>query len=384
MYKPLDEEAIYRNPRATLSRNSKGRLSRLDIDDYRTEFQRDIHRIIYSQPFRRLRHKTQVFFLPRNDHICTRLEHVLHVAAASRTVARHLNLNEDLVEAIGLAHDLGHAPFGHHGETVLDSLSQAHSLEVHFQHEIHGLRVVDRLAELDREPEEGLNLTYEVRDGIICHRGEHFPREIIPRNEDMPLEHIKSKSDTLMPYTLEACIVRMVDRIAYAGRDIEDALVAGLIKEKAIPADVIRVLGKNNGEIVGSLLEDLITYSQANPDRVGLSEEKHQALNHLIGFNYEQIYKHKQVAKYKEQATRALEELFGRLLVDIEKTNRFKRNLRSLPKAQVYEVLKKFIRKVGYSKNDPNALIILDFISGMTDNFVVNCLDELFVPKHIT
>jgi len=174
----FDEELYYTNPNATLSKNSKGRKINLPSDNYRSEFQRDVHRIIYSQPFRRLRHKTQVFFLPHNDHICTRLEHVIHVSSASRTIARHLGLNEDLTEAIGLGHDLGHAPFGHHGEYVLSQLAKEYHLETIFQHEIQGLRVVDKLAELDRELTAGLNLTFEVRDGIISHCGEDFSREI--------------------------------------------------------------------------------------------------------------------------------------------------------------------------------------------------------------
>jgi dGTPase len=161
MCHPFDESKIYKSQYATLSRNSKGRKHKLKPDGYRTEFQRDIHRIIYSQPFRRLRHKTQVFFLPNNDHICTRMEHVLHVASASRTVARHLQLNEDLAEAIGLGHDLGHSPFGHHGESVLKGICECkkYNLDISFQHEINGLRVADKLAELDREPNPGLNLT---------------------------------------------------------------------------------------------------------------------------------------------------------------------------------------------------------------------------------
>ncbi|MFV1951003.1 MAG: deoxyguanosinetriphosphate triphosphohydrolase family protein [Nitrospinota bacterium] len=384
MCNPFDEKLIYINPKATLSENSKGRLRYLLPDNYRTEFQRDIHRIIYSQPFRRLRHKTQVFFLPHNDHICTRMEHVMHVASASRTVARHLRLNEDLTEAIGLGHDLGHAPFGHHGEDVLGSLSKEHGLDITFQHEIHGLRVVDKLGELDREPLPGLNLTYEVRDGIISHCGEDFVGEILPVNNDKKLENITDKKDALMPCTLEGCIVRMVDKIAYAGRDIEDALVAGLLKEETIPKDIVSVLGKNNGEIVGVLVEDLIDFCKLHPDRIGLSEEKHEALKKLIKFNYKNIYGHAEVEKFKKQATRAIEELFYRLIDDLEKTDRLGKNRDSLPDVPVYNVLDKFINKINYNQSESNALIVLDFISGMTDNYVVNCLDEIFVPKHIT
>ena len=380
----VDERKIYTNKNAALSANSQGRLKLMDPDPYRTEFQRDIHRIIYSQPFRRLRHKTQVFFLPNNDHICTRIEHSLHVASASRTVARQLGLNEDLVEAIGLGHDIGHAPFGHHGEDVLKQLAKDKGLSVTFQHEMHGLRVVDMLAELDREPKPGLNLTYEVRDGIVSHCGEDFSREIVPESNYKELEKISNKKEALMPCTFEGCIVRMVDKIAYAGRDIEDALVAGLIRKDRIPRDVMDVLGKNNGEIIGTLLKDLIDYCTSNSDRVGLSKEKHSALVKLLDFNYNEIYEHPNVEKFKKQATRAIEELFERLVDDLNKTQRLTTDKDKLPEASVYGVLKTFIKKIDYAADETNELIVLDFIAGMTDNYVIQCLDEIFVPKSIT
>ncbi len=193
----LNEKELYTNKNAAFSAKSRGRKKSMDSDPYRNEFQRDIHRIIYSQPFRRLRHKTQVFFLPNNDHICTRIEHSLHVASASRTVARRLGLNEDLAEAIGLGHDIGHAPFGHHGEDVLKQLAKDKGLTVTFQHEMHGLRVVDSLAELDREPKPGLNLTYEVRDGIVSHCGEDFSREIVPELNYKELESISNRRESI-------------------------------------------------------------------------------------------------------------------------------------------------------------------------------------------
>ena len=339
---------------------------------------------MYSQPFRRLRHKTQVFFLPNNDHICTRLEHVLHVASASRTVARLLNLNEDLTEAIGLGHDLGHAPFGHHGEKVLNELSNKEKLGFSFQHEIHGLRVVEKLAELDREPGIGLNLTYEVKDGIISHCGESIKeRKICAKEKHIKLENINSREEAGMPTTIEGCIVRMVDKITYAGRDIEDALAAGLIHEKIIPQEIIKTLGKNNGEIIGTLLQDLIDFCKTNDGFVGLSKEKHEALVELIEFNYKNIYLHENVEKYKQHANRAIQELFNRLSEDLDNTNRLE-NRTNIPEANVYDVLFLFLTKVGYKEEDSNKLIVLDFISGMTDNYVVSCLDQIFVPKGIT
>lgn len=387
MCKPFDEKLIYKNPKAALSENSRGRLTPMDPCKYRTEYQRDIHRIIYSQSFRRLRHKTQVFFLPNNDHICTRMEHVLHVASASRTVARHLGLNEDLAEAIGLGHDLGHAPFGHHGESVLNELAKEHGLPTKFQHEIHGLRVVDKLAELDREPGVGLNLTFEVRDGIISHNGEDFKagrNEISPHAGEKDLGAIQERTGAGMPVTLEGCIVRMVDRITYAGRDVEDAIVAGLLDEATIPSDIVGELGKNNGEIIGRLLVDLIEYSKAKGDAIGLSKAKNDALAALIQHNYHKIYLCDKVNKFKKQATLALRELFSKLMDDLERTKRLTASRDELPDALVYSVLKRFINKINYDEATPNAQIVLDFMSGMTDNYVVECLDEIFVPKCIT
>ncbi|ABQ24459.1 metal-dependent phosphohydrolase, HD sub domain [Geotalea uraniireducens Rf4] len=385
MCKPFDEKLIYTSEYAALSANSKGRVKALEPDSYRTEYQRDIHRIIYCQSFRRLRHKTQVFFMPNNDHICTRMEHVLHVSSASRTVARHLRLNEDLVEAIGLGHDLGHAPFGHHGEHVLNDISKQAGLNQSFQHEMHGLRVIDKLAELDREPSAGLNLTYEVRDGIVSHCGEDFKSNTLkPFEGDKNLSKIVDKKTCGMPLTYEGCIVRIVDRIAYAGRDVEDAIVAGLIDDKAIPKDIVKALGRNNGEIIGTLLVDLIEYSKKNEGEIGLSKEKHEPLQALIHWNYENIYTCARTDKYKKQATLALQELFFRLVSDLERTDRLTAGVKELPEATIYDVLATFIEKVGYTPEDKNELIVLDFISGMTDNYVLKCLDEVFVPKCIT
>jgi len=315
------------------------------------------------------------------------MEHVLHVASASRTVARHLRLNEDLAEAIGLGHDLGHAPFGHHGESVLNSLAQEHGLPSKFQHEIHGLRVVDKLAELDREPNAGLNLTFEVRDGIVSHNGEDFKagrNEICPSTDSKILEDIPERTKAGMPVTLEGCIVRMVDRITYAGRDVEDAIVAGLLDEATIPADIVGELGNNNGEIIGNLLADLIEYSKKRDGYIGLSPTKNDALAALIHHNYQKIYLSDKVNKFKKQATIALHELFNKLMDDLEKTKRLSAGIDTLPEAMVYHVIRNFIKKINYDEQVPNAQIVLDFMSGMTDNYVVECLGEIFVPKCIT
>jgi len=210
------ERELFPSPHATIG--TRGRRKPQDEDDFRTDFQRDVHRIIYSQSFRRLRHKTQVFYFPQNDHVSTRMDHVRFVASAARTVARCLELNEDLAEAIGLAHDIGHAPFGHQGEDFLSGIIHDHPtlkrLMPEFSHEVYGLRVVDSIAKRDREP-PGLNLTWEVRDGIVSHCGEDFQTcRLEPASNPKNLEQIRTRDDAGKPATLEGCIVRLMDKIA--------------------------------------------------------------------------------------------------------------------------------------------------------------------------
>ena len=383
---------------------TKGRKYPLKEDEFRTEFQRDCHRIIYSQAFRRLKHKTQVFYFPQNDHISTRIEHVLLVASAARTVARCLELNEDLAEAIGLGHDIGHAPFGHEGERILDSIikgdtDQLYIKNLHekirdikklqkiipeFHHEIYGLRVVDKLAKLDREP-PGLNLTWEVRDGILSHCGEKNSFKLEPYNKHKDLESIKTRETAPLPITREGCLVRIIDRIAYAGRDLEDAIRAQIVNEEEIPPEIKNALGKNNGTIVKNFLEDLIKNSHEMP-YITLSEEKGNPLKKLIEFNGKKIYDSSQAQMYKDRARKIIELLFEDLWDYISQDKRNNKNSLSPKngKPNVYKVFDEFLdddMKNAYTASDPNSLKVLDFIAGMTDNFIVQSFQELFVPK---
>jgi dGTPase len=231
-----DEDRLSQH--AKKSSESLGRKFPMKRDPFRLEFARDETRILHSPPFRRLKHKTQVFLSPDNDHICTRMEHVLHVSSIASVIGRCLKLNTDLVNAIAKGHDLGHPPFGHAGERTLDMLLVRQRIKAGFKHEIHGLRVVDKLTNLGA----GLNLTYEVRDGIVTHCGESFERVVAPdRKRDIrAIEAIEDRD--CLPSTLEGCLVRLVDRIAYLGRDLEDAIKAGIVRKTDVPQSIVKNL----------------------------------------------------------------------------------------------------------------------------------------------
>ncbi len=381
------ERELFPGARATIG--TKGRHGNLASDRTRTDFQRDVHRIIYSQAFRRLRHKTQVFFFPRNDHVCTRMEHVLHVASAARTVARSLGLNEDLAEAVGLGHDIGHSPFGHEGEkTLTEIIAQDKALNAvvpEFSHEVNSLRVVDKIAKLDREP-PGLKLTWEVRDGIVSHCGEDRSTcTLKPHKGDKDLDNIKRRKDAGNPATLEGCIVRLIDKIVYVGRDIEDAITTGVINLEHIPRDIFAALGGNNGEIVGTFLEDMVENS--GQQYISISQSKATLLHDLIAFNDKHIYHSEVAERYKKQARHVLKFLFDELTQVVTSTKRFRENgsQSRLPgHTFVYRVLKQFLTEDmdgQYAGHDPDGLIVMDFIAGMTDNFAVDAYRELSMPQ---
>jgi dGTPase len=317
------------------------------------------------------------------------MEHVLHVASAARTVARSLDLNEDLAEAIGLGHDIGHAPFGHEGESILNEIiAEDEALSAvlpEFHHEINSLRVVDKIAKLDREP-PGLKLTWEVRDGIVSHCGEdRSTRTLKPHEGDKDLDNIKRREDAGNPATLEGCIVRLIDKIVYVGRDIEDAITTEVISPEEIPKDIFAALGSNNGQIVGTFLEDMVENS--GQEHISISEGKAELLHELVAFNIEHIYHSEAAERNKKQARHALKFLFDELTQLVTSTRRFTENgnkAKLLRATNVCKVLKQFITenmKGQYGKKDPDSLIVLDFIAGMTDNFAVSAYIELSVPQ---
>ena len=369
------------SPYAKRSSESLGRRSPMKPDPFRLEFARDETRILHSPPFRRLKHKSQVFLSPDNDHICTRMEHVLHVSSIASVICRCLNLNTDLVSAIAQGHDLGHPPFGHAGERVLDSILREAGIQRGFKHEIHGLRVVDMLTNLGA----GLNLTYEVRDGIITHCGESFERVVAPdrKRNILALENIEDRD--CYPSTLEGCLVRLVDRIAYLGRDLEDALKAGLVKKADVPIEVVRNLGVENGQIIGSFVNDTIANSMEK-DAIEMSEEVFAFMTQLKDFNYEHIYRNPKVER-KSQKAGSIIELLYRELEKILKVSDRGRNtvyLQTIVRdAPLIEVFLHFIKNTNYSDETPLWRIVTDYVAGMTDLFAERTFGQLFMPSPV-
>ena len=309
-----------------LSSESRGRLKEDDDCDIRTIFQHDRDRIIHSKAFRRLKHKTQVFIAPEGDHYRTRLTHTLEVSQIARTIARALKLNEDLVEAIALGHDLGHTPFGHAGEAALSEITGAD-----FKHNIQSLRVVD-LIEKRSSGSRGLNLSIEVRDGILNHTGEN------------------------KPFTLEGEIVRIADRVAYINHDIDDALRAGIIANDDLPEAAISVLGDTHSQRIDVMVRDLIN-SSWNQGQIKRSTEVKNATEKLRTFLFENVYIGSEGKSEEGKAKRLLKLLHEFFMEHIE----------SMPD----EYLE-------FEKNHRQAVI--DYIAGMTDRYAIDLGQKFFIP----
>ncbi|MFP3953847.1 MAG: deoxyguanosinetriphosphate triphosphohydrolase family protein [Candidatus Acetothermia bacterium] len=345
-------------------------------EDVRGPYFRDQTAIIHSLPFRRLKNKTQVFFAPENDHICTRIEHVLHVSTISATICKGLGLDVELAQAIALGHDLGHAPFGHSGETILADLNRENG---GFEHELHGLRIVDHLTRYGR----GLNLTYAVRDGIISHYGEEFSQFIKPTREEKDLSSIKGRGTK--PTTFEGCVVRMSDKIAYFGRDIEDGIKAGLIEEEDIPERIRQELGTKNGEIIDNFVKDVIKWS-SHRAKIGLSPDKFSLMEDLKEFNYSKIYEHPRLKRYSYHARLILEILFEHLTGIIEEHEKdFPTYLESdIPlDRRVGDYIEHHDDFYGVEEEFNPSQIALDYIAGMTDSYSLKAAQEVIFPEPI-
>ena len=338
-----------------------------DNRDLRGFYFRDTTAIIHSFPFRRLKHKTQVFFSPKNDHICTRVEHVLHVATIAATICRALDLDPDLAWAIGLGHDLGHAPFGHVGENIFSGILKDKG---GFRHEIYSLRVVDYLINYGK----GLNLTYAVRDGIINHCGEKFEQVIIPDFTYKDLKTIKSRD--FYPSTWEGVIVRMSDKIAYLGRKLK------FVQKEDLPKIVIKLLGQNNSEIIDTLVNDLIGQSLKNGEP-GFSDQVFEAVLVLRKYNYQKIYGNPVLANYHSYFERIirtlvdyLNNLFAKYQLDYAAYNR-EVNLLAVRFSDYLKKMKDFYENIDGSYDN----LVIDYVAGMTDDYAIESVSELMIPQ---
>lgn len=343
--------------------------------DFRSDYFRDATAIIHSSAFRRLKHKTQVFFAPKNDHICTRMEHVMHVSTISNVVCRSLGLDADLAWAIGLGHDLGHAPFGHVGERIIDSVIKEQDKNQSFKHEIYGLRVVDTLINNGK----GLNLTYAVRDGIITHCGEKFEQSISPSLTVKNLESITERN--YYPSTWEGCVMRMSDKIAYLGRDFEDAVILGIIKKTDLPLVVQKTLGSSNASIINTLTSDMIKTSEYT-GCIGFSDKVFNAFTALKVFNYEAIYYSKELTRFNNQLYNVLQTLYQHLIETFKKWGmNFKEYQLSLMPLNQHFGTYLHSKEQLYNQNQNDLQAPLDFIAGMTDNYALETIEKLFIPQ---
>ncbi len=347
--------------------------------DVRGEYFRDQTKIIHSLPFRRLKHKTQVFFAPSNDHICTRIEHVLHVSTIAATICRGLNrtgnwqLSEDMAYAIGLAHDLGHAPFGHEGEHAISQCIFPHA----FSHEVNSYRVIEHLANYG----EGLNLTYAVKDGVICHCGEDFRNnELRPSKTINDLEKIFSRAN--LPTTYEGCIVRLSDKIAYLGRDIEDAVKAKFITKSDVPQIVREQMGETNGEIINTLVIDLIEHCK-DKDYIGFSNDKFEIADELRKFNYAYIYQNEKMVERKALINKYIKEMFE-FFTKLFTKNTYNYAAYELEKKDAAKAFGKYLfsmKKVYKDQLYNGEQAVVDYLSGMTDGFALQTIQEIiYIP----
>lgn len=320
-------ENEYLSPYAAHSRQSKGRLRPEEQCDIRTVFQRDRDRIIHCKSFRRLKDKTQVFLTPEGDHYRTRLTHTLEVSQNARTIARALRMNEELVEAIALGHDLGHTPFGHAGERALNRVCP-----LGFEHSEQSVRTVDRLEKHGK----GLNLTYEVRDGILNH-------QTIGK-----------------PHTLEGKIVRLSDKIAYIHHDMDDAIRGGILKESDVPKEIGEVIGFTTNERLNHFIHDIVSTSFGKDD-IQMSEPVAEAMQKLRKFMFERVYENP-VAKSEEgKAEMLMETLYQHYMKHID----------DLPE--------EFLTML--SEGEPREKVVCDYVGAMSDRFAIAKYEEIYIPK---
>lgn len=358
-------------------------------NDLRSDFERDYTRIIHCNAYRRLKHKTQVFFSPENDHICTRIEHVMHVESISYTIAKYLGLNTELTKAIATAHDIGHSPFGHEGERILSEISRKEIGES-FWHERNGLEYVDKIELLEdiNKNKQNLNLTYAVRDGIISHCGEIDENKLKPREEYIDLKEY-TMPNQFAPYTWEGCVVKVADKISYLGRDIEDAITIGILDENL--EELSQILKSkqviNNTIIINHLVQDLCTNSSPESG-LCFSEETFNLVKEIKAFNYKNIYLSERIKPGRRYFNLVINEIFNTLKSAYDGKNtiaKFEKLKKVYP--TVFEGFEQWLSNywnlqrnntfqndiiINVENEKDFSKAIIYYISGMTDNFAIN------------
>lgn len=371
-------EDLWLDPRATRSTQTRGRFKPEEPDEWRTAFQRDRDRILHCKAFRRMKHKTQVFVSPQLDHYRTRLTHVLEVTQIARTVARALRLNEDLTEAIGLGHDMGHAPFGHDGEYALDEAYRRYVPQAQFRHYEQSLRIVDHLEKRG----QGLNLTWEVRDGILYHsKGKknlnvggtsHWKTEetLATDKGNLALDKNAARPSGDLPATLEGQVVRMCDRVAYVNHDIDDAIRAGLIVANDLPKDCVALLGNSQGTRITTMVRAIIQESHENgavKERIEMEDEVREATDKLKNWMFDNVYL-KKTAVETPRVRLVINALFDRFMKEPqlmrgdESRFDFDKEWEGLPV-------------------EDQARCVCDYVAGMTDRYASQTYADLFLPS---
>lgn len=372
--KDLDQrEKSFLSPLAAFNKSAQRRLiEERSTQGYRQAFSQDVDRILHSRAYTRYIDKTQVFYLIENDHITHRVLHVQLVSKIARTIGRFLGLNEDLIEAIALGHDIGHTPFGHDGESFLSKLCRENGIG-NFHHNLQSVQFLDRV----ERKGEGWNLCLQTLDGILCHDGETHDQLLKPKQdktfESLEREISGKKTDpntVLIPMTLEGCVVRMSDAIGYIGRDLEDAIRLNMVQRKDLPDEVTGLLGNSNGTIVYRLVTDIILNSYKKP-YIAYSPEASNALLQLKNFNLERIYLNPKIKQHTNQIKILFELLFYQYIDDLRIENRSS------------AIFSNFLEDMSdtYVESHRNEEIVRDFISGMTDRFFLRQCPEKLRPR---
>ena len=367
------QEETWLSPYATRSvQASRRHFEESVARGHRQEFAVDADRILHSRAYTRYIDKTQVFYLVEHEHISHRVLHVQLLSKIARTIGKFLRLNEDLLEAIALGHDIGHPPFGHDGEHILSDLCQTHGIGP-FLHSIQGVRFLDCLEKNGR----GLNLSLQVLDGILCHDGETHLERLSPQR-DKTFAHLEEElrgktADpelSLKPMTLEGCVVRLADTISYIGRDLEDAITLSLVKREELPPEAANRLGRTNGAIVYSLVTDLLRHS-FDKNYVGYSPEVGALLKQLKEFNYQRIYNNPRIKEQTSKIEALCQRLFQRFLEDLDQDRR---------DSPIY---REFLAPMdpAYREAHQPAEIVRDFLASMTDAYFLRTSQELFFPQ---